>query len=230
MKRIILFSLIFCCTALANAKTSLCIRFQGYYTGHLLDLSKNDSVPSIPLNTQITKVRFYVSHIALFQDGYCVYRDKSPGHLIDLSDSTKSEIHFNTKKEILFNEVRFLVGIDSATTLKGIEKGDLDPSNEMYWSWQSGYINFKLEGYSPSCSKERPKYEFHYHIGGYHFYENTCFPVSLQSKEESTTKIIELHLDEVLTKEQLQSAAHIQLPGTAASTIAKAFAHCFQIQ
>lgn len=212
------------------SKTELRLRFKGSFNGMELSLAKSDTVVTNPTNTSITKVRFYISHVELYQDGHCVYRDKTPGHLIDLSDSAKSEVCFTTRKEIVFSEVHFLIGIDSATTMKGIEKGDLDPSNEMYWSWQSGFINFKLEGYSPYCNKERPKNEFHYHIGGYHFYENTCYPVVLQSTKEFNQKTIVLNLEQVVTTTLLQEVAHVQLPGTKASRIAQSFSHCFQLR
>lgn len=29
--------------------------------------------------------------------------------------------------------------------------GDLDPLNGMYWAWNSGYINMKIEGITPKC-------------------------------------------------------------------------------
>jgi hypothetical protein len=35
----------------------------------------------------------------------------------------------------------------------------------MYWSWQSGYINFKLEGWNPKSTAR--KHAFQYHLGGY---------------------------------------------------------------
>jgi hypothetical protein len=35
----------------------------------------------------------------------------------------------------------------------------------MYWAWQSGYINMKIEGRSPQCKNR--KNVFQYHIGGY---------------------------------------------------------------
>ena len=35
----------------------------------------------------------------------------------------------------------------------------------MYWAWQSGYINMKIEGKSNSCKTR--KNQFHFHVGGY---------------------------------------------------------------
>ena len=43
--------------------------------------------------------------------------------------------------------------------------GDLDPTKGMYWAWNSGYINFKLEGTSPLCQTRNN--EFSFHLGGY---------------------------------------------------------------
>ncbi|MDN3675869.1 hypothetical protein QWY90_00740 [Flavobacterium paronense] len=43
--------------------------------------------------------------------------------------------------------------------------GDLDPTKGMYWAWQSGYINIKIEGKSTSCKTRNN--EFQFHIGGY---------------------------------------------------------------
>ncbi len=228
MRSYLILILLATCSLKGIAKTELRLRFKGSFNGNPLSLATSDTAITNPTNTRITKVRFYISHVELYQDGRCVYRDKAPGHLIDLSDSAKSEVRFTTRKEIVFSEVRFLIGIDSATSMKGIEKGDLDPSNEMYWSWQSGYINFKLEGYSPLCIKERPKTEFHYHIGGYHFYENTCNEVRLNIASSNTIHI-DLHLEQVLQEALLREVAHVQLPGTKAASIATSFAHCFFI-
>ena len=43
--------------------------------------------------------------------------------------------------------------------------GDLDPTKGMYWAWQSGYINFKMEGSCSQCLATKNNFEFH--LGGY---------------------------------------------------------------
>ncbi len=210
------------------AKNKIEVNFTATYNGALLVLPKEPKDAADFNLLEITKVRFYISQVQLFKEGKCVFKDPSPGHLIDLSDSSKSKISLISKKDIEYDGIQFMIGIDSATTMKGIEKGDLDPSNEMYWSWQSGYINFKLEGYSPFCVKERPKHEFHYHIGGYHYYENTCNEVRLNIASSNFIHI-DLHLEQVLQDALLREVAHVQLPGTKAASIATSFAHCFFI-
>ena len=210
------------------AKNKIEVNFTATYNGALLVLPKEPKDAADFNLLEITKVRFYISQVQLFKEGKCVFKAPSPGHLIDLSDSSKSKISLISKKDIAYDGIQFMIGIDSATTMKGIEKGDLDPSNEMYWSWQSGYINFKLEGYSPFCVKERPKHEFHYHIGGYHYYENTCNEVRLNIASSNFIHI-DLHLEQVLQDALLREVAHVQLPGTKAASIATSFAHCFFI-
>jgi hypothetical protein len=45
--------------------------------------------------------------------------------------------------------------------------GDLDPIKAMYWTWQSGYINFKLE--ATSNIAQNRKNEIVLHLGGYQY-------------------------------------------------------------
>ena len=42
--------------------------------------------------------------------------------------------------------------------------GDLDPVHGMYWTWQSGYIQFKLEGLLRDSAGER---KLELHLGGF---------------------------------------------------------------
>jgi hypothetical protein len=64
-----------------------------------------------------------------------------------------------------YTELSFNLGVDSVTSNSGALDGPLDPSMGMYWTWQSGYINAKLEG-SSTASTARNN-QFQYHLGGY---------------------------------------------------------------
>ena len=60
----------------------------------------------------------------------------------------------------------------------------------MYWTWQSGYINFKIEGES-----NQP---FTYHIGGYHKPFNTYRKVTLPLSSNKVYLPINAILQEML--------------------------------
>jgi hypothetical protein len=105
--------------------------------------------------TRITSLRFYIGNIKLMKDTQIVFEHPS----YQLMDAKFTETLKITVPKVSFNKIAFSIGIDSLTNNQGALTDDLDPQNGMYWTWQSGYINFKLEG-----EKVQP---FTFHIGGY---------------------------------------------------------------
>ncbi|OYU66453.1 MAG: hypothetical protein CFE22_09045 [Cytophagaceae bacterium BCCC1] len=70
-----------------------------------------------------------------------------------------------------YTSVSFMVGVDSAKSVSDVSQrtGVLDPASygtdNMYWSWNSGYIFFKMEGTSSKSAAANKGYKFH--IGGF---------------------------------------------------------------
>lgn len=94
------------------------------------------------------------------------YKETESYHLLDLENPASFQFPLRGIPEGLQSGVlHFQLGIDSLTNVSGAMGGALDPSKGMYWTWQSGYINLKLEGISPS-NKTR-NHEFQFHLGGY---------------------------------------------------------------
>ncbi|ASS47216.1 MAG: hypothetical protein A3D31_15325 [Candidatus Fluviicola riflensis] len=114
---------------------------------------------------RIETLRFYISNISFLNEGKTVFTESAGYHLIDAEDSASYQIAFYSPKKLTYDQIQFNVGIDSVTNVAGVMGGDLDPTKGMYWSWQSGYINFKLEGWNPKSTAR--KHEFQYHLGGY---------------------------------------------------------------
>ncbi|MBK6943642.1 MAG: hypothetical protein IPH21_02985 [Flavobacteriales bacterium] len=108
--------------------------------------------------------KFFVGHATLFENGQVVLQD-SAYHLIDATDPESLNILLKATQKLKFDSVSFTLGVDSITSVFGAFGGDLDPTNGMYWTWNSGYINFKLEGTSPVCNTT--KNAFNFHLGGY---------------------------------------------------------------
>ena len=156
---------------------------------------ENDSI-------KITNLKFYISNLKYYKNDSLIYTSNKKAHLIDLSKELSLQI--NEKKSFDFDKVKFNIGIDSLTNVSGIFEGDLDPANGMYWSWQSGYINFKLEGTSSLCPSRKNK--FYWHIGGYSPPFNTLRQVALKTNEKVIIQLGELFEEiDVSVKYQVMS-------------------------
>ena len=112
---------------------------------------------------RITKLRYYVTNIEL-QNGNNDYKEKINYHLIDESISETQVIKLSVPHGE-YNSLNFLLGVDSLHNVSGAQTDDLDPSKDMFWTWNSGYVMAKLEGYSPDSKLVNNKIA--YHIGGF---------------------------------------------------------------
>ncbi len=73
-----------------------------------------------------------------------------------------------------YTGLTFTVGVDSTRNVSGAQTGALDPTQGMFWSWNTGYIFMKLEGYSPQSEKGG----LTFHIGGFKAPNNTIRTIS----------------------------------------------------
>lgn len=111
----------------------------------------------------IDQLKYYISNVSL-QSTSKTFNENNSYHLIDESKADSKSFSFAVKPGS-FKSVSFLIGVDSLMNVSGAQSGALDPMNSMYWTWNSGYIMFKLEGASQQSSIVNNKIE--YHIGGY---------------------------------------------------------------
>ena len=125
-----------------------------------------------------------------------------------------------------YDHIRFNLGIDSITNSGGVLGGDLDPIKAMYWTWQSGYINFKIEGYASSSTAKN--HEFEFHIGGYipPFYALQKIDLPLRNRNNID---IQLDFTKVFNSIDFSKTNHIMLPCIQAVDLAKILAHSFSI-
>lgn len=125
----------------------------------------------------VTLLNYYISNIKLKKsDGstYTVPQDSSY-FLVKESNKASQLLKINNVPAGDYTEVTFTVGVDSTRNTMDLSKrtGILDPANNsgddnMYWSWNSGYIFFKIEGLSPQATADAAgNKKFRYHIGGY---------------------------------------------------------------
>jgi hypothetical protein len=175
---------------------------------------------------QIETLRFYISGIQLLKGGKVVFEEKDSFHLIDASDLKSTQISIERNQSCPYDELKFDLGIDSLTNVSGAMGGDLDPTKGMYWTWQSGYINFKMEGKSKLCKTRNS--EFQFHLGGYQ-QPNYC--LQTMRFKIANLSVINLKIDvkKVFQEIDLVNTNHIMSPSKEAVWLSKVVARSFII-
>jgi hypothetical protein len=196
--------ILFCGRIFPQAKISL--SFIPMFNGSALEEGKYYKIGEKD-SIVITSLKFYISSIELLNGERRVWKEKNSYHLADISNPSSLKTMLNVPGAN-FTGIKFRLGIDSLTNVSGAMGGALDPTNGMYWTWQSGYINLKLEGNSSLCKSR--KNEFQYHLGGY----QKPFYCMQEIKLASGSKEIEvlMDLEKIIDVNKLKEQDHIMSP------------------
>ena len=184
---------------------------------------------------QVTKCLFYLSNFSVtYSDGK---KRKIPASyfLVDLSDSNSCRIQLPIENKNILS-IHFLLGIDSVTNVRGIQKGVLDPARGMFWTWNTGYIMAKMEGISAVSTL--PGKKFSYHIGGYAGNHNVVKSIDLSTtgkreikKEQTIVLLADLsHWFNGPSPLSIAQQPNCHSPGELAQKIAGNFQSMFSIQ
>ena len=192
-----------------------------------LEIDQNQQFPLKNGDTAtVTTLKFYLSNIALFQAGQRVFLEENSFHLIDATDG--NTLFFTLKNAPAdFDELRFDLGIDSLTSVSGVFGGDLDPTRGMFWTWQSGYIDFKVEGSSRFCPTR--KHEFEFHLGGLGRFD--CLQKLALKTGQGRAGELKIGFDARLFFEKidLRTVHSVMSPGEDAVKLSAAAAGCFRV-
>lgn len=225
----IVFLLFFCFSLLAQNKTdSLTINFHLEF--NKLPLDSNKKYVSANKDTlTIETFRCYISNIQIQYADDSVFNQKDSYHLLDLDNPNSFQIPISQKSNKSISKIVFDIGIDSLTNTSGAMAGDLDPIKGMYWAWQSGYINMKIEGKSKSCGTR--KNEFQFHLGGYlrPYYAMRRVKFELDKKAYNDINI-GIDLDSFFSSLELKETNSIMFPGKEAIKLANYSTKMFYLQ
>ena len=202
------------------------VSFQPVFRERTLIL--NDSTYALTNGHSIAfdELKFYTSGFRLFQNDSLVYTEQNSFHLYDASVAGKQQITFTVPAGTSFNRLCFNVGIDSITSVSGAMGGDLDPTKGMYWVWQSGYINVKLEGTSDLC--KNPGKAFQFHLGGYMYPFNALKTVTLYPGKTGNINVL-LDVKTFTEAINFSEKDHVMSPDAYAVKLAALFSTCFKI-
>lgn len=170
----------------------------------------------------VEALRFYLSNIVLLKDGAIVHRATKKHHLIDAE--TPESLSVTLRPAADYDELCFTLGVDSLTAASGAFGADLDPTNGMYWTWRSGYINFKLEGTSPDCPARKNRFQFH--VGGFQAPHNSEREVRLRVTPGPTLPVT-IDLDRFFGETDLGKEYQVMSPGARSVKLADLLATIF---
>jgi MbnP len=185
----------FCCFMLMTSfqkpspseEASLMVHFQVYVHGEPLQLNKKYKNPFGEI-FELNRFRFYIGKAGpLYTESGFKQTARPDYQLIDFSDSSSTHIEIPAYSGSACNGIQFQLGVDSAIQTKGAQSGVLDPVKGMFWTWNSGYLSFKMEGYSPISTQ--PAHIIAYHIGGYRYPNSTVWNIKINTTNEEVFRI-----------------------------------------
>jgi hypothetical protein len=211
------------------AKDSIVIQSKLRYGNTPLELhtkyvSKSDTL-------ELETFKYYISNIEVQYSDKTIVKPKNNYHLVDIENPASLSIPIEKKQNKRISKVTFDIGIDSTASVSGALAGDLDPAKGMYWAWQSGYINMKIEGKSNSCKTR--KNQFHFHLGGYlkpnYALRKIEIPIEKNQIPNGVINIV-ADIGNLFSEISLKETNSIMIPGKAAMQIADLSAKIFSVE
>lgn len=223
MKRVLLLCYIICACrnmAISQEVKPVQLSFLPMINGTPISLNQHYFSDELNDSISISKLKFYISNIALLNNDKVIYKNSDGVYLLNAEDSLN--LQFDIPQSIQFNRIQFGLGIDSITNTSGALDGALDPLMGMYWTWQSGYINFKMEGFVGNLEQEENKFE--YHLGGYSDKNNAYQLVDLPVQSISENIQFQMPIDLIFKTMLLEKKYNIMSPSTIAVSLSKKIA------
>lgn len=157
MKKHIALSLIACLVWIVGCQqnedttppnTNIQLNFSNEFAGQPLQLNTQYNTL---LNDQltITTFNYYVSNVILKKADGTVWKQDESYHLYKTDDQNNGQFNINLQDvpQGQYTELTFSVGIDPVRNSSGAQEGVLDPINAMFWTWNTGYMFVRSEGF-----------------------------------------------------------------------------------
>ncbi len=179
----------------------------------------------------VSKFKYYISHLTVtdINDRETALPDSY--YLVNEEDSLSKSIQLPVTSPL--SSISFIVGVDSARNVSGVQTGSLDPVNAMFWTWNSGYVFAKLEGQSDVSMA--PAHSFSWHVGGFRQKENASRKIILQlNKTKASDAVIVINADilkwfDAAHPLKIASTPVCHQPGALAMQIADNYSAMFSI-
>jgi hypothetical protein len=144
---------------------------------------------------KVNMFNYYISNIKI-NGTKGTYTQPDSYHLIKQSLPASRTVNLAAVPYDTYSSITFTIGVDSLRNVSGAQTGALDPANDMFWTWSTGYIMLKLEGNSPRSPM--PDGAIVFHAGGFSGANATQRTVTLNFPTPivvSKSQINHVHLD-----------------------------------
>ena len=179
--------------------------------------------------------RYYISNIVLTTATGEEYKEPESYHLIDHSKGGSLSFKIEGAPTGEYSKISFLIGVDSARNVSGAQTGALNPTNNMFWDWNSGYIMAMFEGRSAQSGFDSL---LSFHMAGFSGKEGSIRAITLQLPEKAI--VSNKNLSEIVIKADVAewftspntisfNQTYIVVGGPEAKMIADNYADMFSI-
>ncbi len=150
--------------------SSVAIELEHFWATNMVNFELNKWLvhPKTSDSLKFSTLKYYVSNIKFKKTDGTWWSQPESYHLIDISKNN-TIISIDNVPTGSYTDLEFVLGVDSIRNVSGAQTGALSTSNNMFWSWNSGYIMVKAEGESPQSSSN----SFAFHLGGFSGANNT---------------------------------------------------------
>lgn len=139
-------------------------------------------------------------------------------YLLDLEK--KESLHIELPEKRTPCNIRLRIGVDSLDNHRAEMVHALDPLQGMYWAWQSGFINWKIEG--RVRSEQGQVRAFQWHIGGFLAPDQSVQELDIVLNRN--TQSIEIPLIRFIESKIPDEISSIMSPGPEARKLSEEFA------
>jgi hypothetical protein len=111
-----------------------------------------------------SKFKYFISNVKFKKADGTYWTETESYHIVDLATAGSLKLNFTDLPAGTYTQMEYTIGVDSARNVSGAQTGALSTTNDMYWSWKSGYIMLKAEG---TYKDNKADKMFAFHLGGF---------------------------------------------------------------
>lgn len=154
-----------------NEKGTLTINFNNTVNNEDVILGTTKGVNSSGEEFTISTLNYFISNIVLTDNKGNEVKFPENYYLVREADPSSQQISLGDIPAGDYTSISYVIGVDSLRNVADVSSrtGVLDVASygndNMYWSWNMGYIFFKMEGNSEVITNDAKQFQFH--IGGF---------------------------------------------------------------